>query len=322
MKEFLQPSQSQYEAHPAETYLHGLRQSGRNNMRDALERIAKDLSGGRCTLQNLPWHLIRFQHVRRLRTLWIDAGLAPATCNVRLSAVRGVLRIACQLDLVSAEDSQRVVAIPNVRNQPILVGRTVSSNEMEALFRTCAQDSGPIGARDAALLAVLYGGALRGAEAVALQRSDWLPGGSKLLVRARADRQREVFLPGGAIAALRAWCRVRDAKSAWLPDACPLFCRVSKGGRIVRHRGMTVPAVSSRLRHRCRQAAIPSATPRDLRRSHIIAALDNGADIAAVAANVGHVSILSTARYRYDRRSAATKHEAARTVPVPYTGFP
>ena len=78
---------------PAAVYLAGLSPGpGRANMRGALD---------------LPWGLVRFQHVAALRALWTEAGLAPATCNVRLSAVRGALRAAWRLGLVTAEDFRR-----------------------------------------------------------------------------------------------------------------------------------------------------------------------------------------------------------------------
>jgi len=196
------------------------------------------------------------------------AGLAPSTVNVRLASVRGVLRAAWQPGLVSAE--------------------------MKALFDACARDRTAGGDRDAALLAVLYGGALRRSEASALDLSDWLEDEGRLLVRGKGDRQRSVFLPAPAAVAVSAWIRRRGTHEG------PLFHPINKSGRIDRGSSLSGHAMGCRLARRAGQAGVAPCTCHDLRRTHVSDALDNSADITAVSAYVGHASVITTARY--DRR--------------------
>jgi len=68
----------------------------------------------------------------------MESGLAPATANLMLAALRGVARL------------------PG--------GRSATGGELAALLAACGRDPGPLGARDGAILTLLYGGGLRRAE--------------------------------------------------------------------------------------------------------------------------------------------------------------
>jgi hypothetical protein len=55
---------------PAWTDLGRLAPSGRRSQAAGLGRIARFLSGGRLLADELPWHLVRYQHVQRVRPGW------------------------------------------------------------------------------------------------------------------------------------------------------------------------------------------------------------------------------------------------------------
>ena len=64
-------------------------------MRSALHSVVRIATGGSSDdVERFPWASLRFQHVAALRSALVDSGAAPATANVRLAAVRGVLRAA------------------------------------------------------------------------------------------------------------------------------------------------------------------------------------------------------------------------------------
>lgn len=296
--------------HPAAVYLAHLAPGSRRTMRGALATIAALLTEGAADCFALPWHRLRYQHTAAVRALLAER-YAPATANKHLAALRGVLKEAWRLGQMEAADYQRAVDLPGVRGGTLPRGRALTPGELRALFTVCA-DGSPAGVRDAALLAVLYGGGLRRAESVSLDRSDYLPATGALTVRhGKGEKARIVYLTGGAQAAMDAWWARRGDAGG------PLFFPIHKGGRIAPRR-MTDQAILAILRRRAVQAGVGHFSPHDLRRTFISDLLDAGADIATVQKLAGHASVATTGRY--DRRGEHAKQRAATLLHVPYQG--
>ncbi len=295
---------------PATVYLARLAPGSRRTMRGALLTIAALLTDGATDCFTLPWHLLRYQHTQAVRAL-LAARYAPATVNKHLAALRGVLKEAWRLGLMEAADYQRAVDLPGVRSGTLPRGRALTPGELRALFAVCADDS-PAGVRDAALLAVLYGGGLRRGEIVSLDMSDYLPATGALTIRhGKGDKARIVYLTGGAQGAMAAWTRLRGGEHG------PLFPPINKGGRVTARR-MTDQAVLAMLQRRAVKAGVGHFSPHDLRRTFISDLLDAGADIATVQKLAGHSSVATTGRY--DRRGEHAKQRAATLLHVPYQG--
>ena len=83
-------------------------------MRQALDTIAALLTGGLADAERIDWAALRYQHAQAVRTR-LAATYAPATTNKMLSALRGVLREAWRLGLMSAEDYHRAADLQAVR---------------------------------------------------------------------------------------------------------------------------------------------------------------------------------------------------------------
>jgi integrase/recombinase XerC len=110
--------------HPVAVYLASHAPKGRHALRHALALAARLLTGGRVTAEAIPWHELRYQHMQALRSALLDARRlddrphAPATANLALTAVRGVLREATRLGLMTREEEFRardVKAMPGRR---------------------------------------------------------------------------------------------------------------------------------------------------------------------------------------------------------------
>lgn len=296
--------------HPALVYVARLAKGSRRTMRAALDTIAGALTDGSYSARDLPWHQLRYQHTQAVRSVLAER-YAPSTANKHLAALRGVLKEAWRLGLIEAGDYQRATDLAAVSGEALPAGRELSLGELTALFDACAQDPAAAGVRDAAILAVLYGGGLRRSELVTLNEADYDRESGAIIVRAGKGRKdRLVYAAGNGRRALDAWIAERGAAHG------ALFCPVRKGGRVTVRR-MSDQAVVNALRKRARQAGVAGFSPHDLRRTFISHLLDRGADIATVQRLAGHANVTTTSRY--DRRGERTKQQAAELLHVPYT---
>ena len=307
-------------AHPALVYLASLAPSGRRTMRGKLEAVCEFFSGERA-LDALPWHLLRYQHIAAVRATWEERGLAPATTNATLYALRGVAKAAWNLGQMSADDYARIRNVGPVRGSRLLAGRCLSAGELVALLESCAhgvhphkthlrQSNAASGARDAALLAVLYTGGLRRTEAAQLQLENYDVAAGALKVRGKGNKERLVYLGEAAAAALLDWIAVRG------PQPGALFQRVLKSGKVDVASQLSDASIYKALEKRALQAGVRPFSPHDLRRTFVGDLLERGADIVTVQHLAGHASVATTARY--DRRGEETKRRAAHSLHLPY----
>lgn len=229
-------------------------------MREALSKLADWASDGRCDPHDLPWQMLRIEHTAALRTR-LTATLAPATANKHLAALRGVLKQCWRRGLMSAEAYQRAIDLPPVRGSSPRKPNKLGALELQKLARACAGDTSPAGARDEALLALLYGASLRRSEAVALEIEDYDLATGVLDVRAPGDRPARRFSANDdARRALERWILIRGR------EAGPLFNPVNKGGRIERRR-LSEQAIYIACQKRAAEAGLPPTSPEDLRRA-------------------------------------------------------
>src|SRR6478735_100468 len=144
----------------------------------------------------IAWHELRFAHVAAIRQRLIERGAAPATVNLTLAALRGVARYARNLGLLPAEEYERIRDVKPARGSRLPAGRAATGGELVALVRACGADPAPAGARDAAILAVLYTGGVRRAELAGLELADWSADPPTLRVRGKGDKERLIPLAG------------------------------------------------------------------------------------------------------------------------------
>jgi integrase/recombinase XerC len=142
-------------------------------------------------------------------------------------------------------------------------------------------------ARDAAILALLYGAGLRLSEALALTGRD-VPAPSQLRVLGKGRKIRLVPLIDAVREAVNAYAKLSPYPAA--PDE-PIF-RGLKGGPL---NPRLVQRLMERLRHRL---GLPeTATPHALRHSFATHLLANGGDLRSIQALLGHASLSTTQIY-------------------------
>ncbi len=304
------PSPAPLDRNPAAVYLATFpSKESRRTMATALETLAALLSGGKATAGEIPWGALRYAHTAALRAALLQR-YRPATVNKHLAALRGALKQAVRLGAMTMGEYQAATDFKGVKGDTLPRGRALTPGEVRALAHTCMEDPGPAGARDLAVLALLYGCGLRRAEAVGLDRAGVdLETGVVTVRGGKGRKDRTTHLPPGAMQALAAWVASRG------PEPGPLLCPVDKAGRI-QIRPMTAQAVYLALQKRAAEASVGAFSPHDLRRTFVSDLLDAGADLATVQKLAGHADPSTTARY--DRRGEAAKAKAAGLLVFPY----
>ena len=219
-------------------------------------------------------------------------GLGNASAARELSALKAFIRFARE------QAGMADPAPPRMRGPRIKKGipRPVTPDEAVNLAAMVADDAAEewIGARDRAVLLLLYGAGLRIAEALSLTGGD-LPLGEVLTVTGKGGKQRAVpVLP-----LVRAAVDDYAAKCPWQLTRESLLFRGAKGGAL--SQGMVQKAVA---RARTVLGLPASATPHALRHSFATHLLGAGADLRSVQELLGHASLGST--QIYTRVDAAT----------------
>ena len=211
------------------------------------------------------------------------SGLGPSSAARELSAVKAFLVFA-------AEDAGNVPQLPRTRapKRPRTLPRPASPADAMALAEEAGNASeGWAGARDLAILLLLYGSGLRIAEALSLTGSV-LPVGRTLRVTGKRGKPRVVPVVEAvqqAIAAYAAACPYS------LAGTSPLFVG-ARGGPL------NADLVRRSVRSARTRLGLPdSLTPHALRHSFATHLLAGGADLRSLQELLGHASLSSTQIY-------------------------
>ena len=227
------------------------------------------------------------EHVAAL----VDVGLAPASVERAVSAIKGFHRFMVTDEICSAFPTSDL-PLPA---KPARLPDVISVEDAERLLDQSFPQT-PTGLRDHAILEVLYGCGLRASELCGLDvRAVQLDEGL-LRVFGKGDKERVVPLLGAALDALEAYLdRGRGALVGRRPcDA--VFLNV-RGGRLSRQSVHTIVERYGRV------ADIEGLHPHTLRHSFATHLLEGGADLRVVQELLGHANIATTQLYTHVDRA-------------------
>jgi integrase/recombinase XerC len=211
-------------------------------------------------------------------------GLGPASAARELSGVRAFLKYAAEQERVPAQ-------LPRTRapKRPRTLPRPASPDEAMNLADTAAEAaSAPwIGARDLAILLLLYGAGLRVAEAMSLP-ANVLPIGTTLRVTGKRSKTRVVPVVAPVGKAIQEYVRQCPYP---LAGEVPLFVG-ARGGPL--NADLVRRAVAAARR---RLGLPDTLTPHALRHSFATHLLARGADLRSLQELLGHASLSSTQIY-------------------------
>jgi len=272
-------------------YLAKLGMGSRRTVQQSMASLAAMIAGGETDPRKLRWERLSRADTVNLRSE-LQERFAPATANKMLSVLRGVLRTARDMGIMSERAFQTAASLESIKQttQSSLV--PVGPKTLEGLFQSCAASPGADGRRDAALLAVFLSSGLRRSEASALDMADYDAKTGLLHIRGeRPEYDRLVTLPKPGRKAVEDWLSIRSTEPG------PLFLPVDRGG-LIRFRRMTAQAIYSIFRRIAARTETPEITLRDLRRAYVTSLIREGKSIEEVRYLVGHASWFTTAAYR------------------------
>ena len=145
--------------------------------------------------------------VQRYRT-WLEAaGLAPASINLRLSAIRKLVSEAAENGFLDRNVAQSITSIGGVRQSGVRGGNWLTKEQARDLLAAPAVSTLE-GKRDRAILAVLLGCALRRSELAVLQVDNLVQRDGRWVfadLQGKGQRVRTVPVPAWVKVALDAW---------------------------------------------------------------------------------------------------------------------
>ncbi len=170
-----------------------------------------------------------------------------------------------------------------------LIPEVLSMEEVEALLNQPKQDD-PIGARDKAILELLYATGMRVSELCSLRITDL----SETFVKVRGKGKKDRIIPVGKKAIAAVDCYLLHFRGTVLEtENGPLF--VTKTGKAIDR-----ITIWSRFKAYAKSAGIlKEVSPHTLRHSFATHLLENGADLRLIQDMLGHEDISTTDRYTH-----------------------
>jgi integrase/recombinase XerC len=195
---------------------------------------------------------------------------------------RGILA-TCPADLLASPKVRR--GLPTM----------LSVDGAKEVVETATEET-PIGARDRALLELLYGSGLRVSEACGLDVTDVSLREATARVLGKGSKERTVPLGSKCVAALAAWLAMRGRvvnPKTGAQDARALLL-AARGTRLTRRLAYRIVRSSGAL-----GAGRADLHPHALRHACATHMLDGGADLRAIQEMLGHARLSTTQRYTH-----------------------
>jgi integrase len=251
------------------------------------------------------WPPINLETMTNYRAHMDEQGMKAGNVNVRLSALRRMVRLAAGAGLITDVERVSALQVPSKKASKQTAGKWLSREEAAQLLRLLPTETlGDM--RDRALVALAIGSGLRRSELSALtvehlrkHEGRWTIWG----ITGKRNKTRTVPIAD--------WCKL--AVDEWLEVAGivegPVFRRVAKSGKLVASTDTPTPAgihpqsimesLKRAMEHaRANGAEVPEGlAPHDLRRTFAQLARKGGAPIEQIAHSLGHDSIATTERY-------------------------
>ncbi len=221
-----------------------------------------------------------------------SAGEASATLQRHWASTRVFFRWALAEGLISTDPAARLKAAKVPRRLPQTLGVEQARRVLDDAVASARADGSVQGARDAAILEVLYGSGIRVAELCGLDLGSLDQARATLRVLGKGSKERTVPLGDPGWAALETWL---SRRAEWLrPSSGQAVFLGTRGARIDQR-------VVRRVVHQHLRADpdAPDLGPHGLRHAMATHLLEGGADLRTVQEILGHESLSTTQIYTH-----------------------
>lgn len=219
----------------------------------------------------------------------LGQALAPSSLRIASVHVRIFFRFLAARQLIGKDPAMYLDHVRMGRQIP----ETLSEGLVVRLLESVPVDEVPFGARDRAILEMLYGSGLRVSELTNL-RNEQIDEREKFIrVTGKGGKTRFVPLGSSAMECLEVYRR--KARGMLLGDKkSPYVFLNRRGGRLTRER------IRQILRERAEQAGIAEHVfPHVMRHSFATHLLENGADLRVIQELLGHADLATTQVYTH-----------------------
>lgn len=232
---------------------------------------------------------IRLNHLRQFIVWVVELGMLPASQARILSGIKSFYKYLLMEDLIKTDPSELLESPKIQRKLP----DTLSIHEINKLI-DAIDVSKPDGARNKAILEVLYGCGLRVSELTELKLSNLYLDIEFIKVTGKGSKERLVPIGGAAVKALKIWIesiRVHTPIRKGEEDLVFLNRRGTRLSRVY---------IFMLIKQLAQLTGInKTISPHTFRHSFATHLVEGGADLRAVQEMLGHESITTTEIYTH-----------------------
>lgn len=232
--------------------------------------------------------------VQAFRTKLESDGLAGATINVRLAAIRKLAVEAADNGLLDPDLAAGIGRVKGAKQLGVRLGNWLTLAEAQALLG--APDAATVkGKRDRAILAVLLGCALRRSELAGLMVDDLQQRDGRWVfadLAGKGGRVRTVPVPAWVKVTLDSWLVAAGIESG------RVWRSINRGGRVWGD-GLSEKVIWQLVQ----EYAGDGIAPHDLRRTSAKLCRAGGGELEQIQLLLGHASVLTTERYLGTRQN-------------------
>ena len=215
---------------------------------------------------------------------------SKSTIARKLATLRSFYKFLVKRGAVS---SNPVTAVRTPKQDKKLP-RFLEYEEVKRLLEAPPMDNW-LGARDRAIMEVLYSTGIRVSELVALNMDDVDFLGEVIHVRGKGKKERIAPISSSALRVIQYYMEFRNKRSQSNPNFDPKVLFVNKHGR-----RLSTRSVRRKMDKYLRMAGLdPAISPHTLRHSFATHMLNNGADLRSVQELLGHQSLSTTQIYTH-----------------------